>query len=82
MILGVVAALKVAGPSLARRSQCGARHGGGRDLEPGCPVGRLRKDCALDSGVCFAVAGDQLLKGATPHALQIAKELMMRPPAE
>jgi len=55
---------------------------GGRDLDPGCAVGRLRKDCALDNGVCFGVAGDQLLNGAAPRALQIAKELMKRPAAE
>ena len=27
-----------------------------------CAVGRLRKDCALDNGLCFWVSGDQLLK--------------------
>src|SRR4029079_18918603 len=29
-----------------------------------CQVGRIRKDCALDNGLCFWVVGDQLLKGA------------------
>jgi len=41
-----------------------------------CQVGRLRKDCALDNGLCFWVAGDQLLKGAALNAVQIAEELM------
>ena len=41
-----------------------------------CAVGRLRKDCALDNGLCFWVAGDQLLKGAALNAVQIAEELM------
>jgi aspartate-semialdehyde dehydrogenase len=41
-----------------------------------CQVGRLRKDCALDNGLCFWVAGDQLLKGAALNAVQIAEELL------
>ena len=41
-----------------------------------CQVGRLRMDCALDNGLCFWVAGDQLLKGAALNAVQIAEELM------
>jgi aspartate-semialdehyde dehydrogenase len=41
-----------------------------------CAVGRLRKDCALDNGLAFWVAGDQLLKGAALNAVQIAEELM------
>jgi len=41
-----------------------------------CQVGRLRKDCALDNGLCFCVAGDQLLKGAALNAVQIAEELI------
>ncbi len=41
-----------------------------------CEVGRLRMDCALDNGLCFWVAGDQLLKGAALNAVQIAEELM------
>ena len=40
-----------------------------------CQVGRLRLDCALDNGLCFWVAGDQLLKGAALNAVQIAEEL-------
>jgi aspartate-semialdehyde dehydrogenase len=39
-----------------------------------CQVGRLRLDCALDNGLCFWVAGDQLLKGAALNAVQIAEE--------
>ncbi len=54
----------------------GRGRGGGRDIEPGRGFGRLRKDCALDNGVCFWVAGDQLLNGAALNALQIAEELM------
>jgi aspartate-semialdehyde dehydrogenase len=42
-----------------------------------CQVGRLRLDCALDNGLCFWVAGDQLLKGAALNAVQIAEELLM-----
>ena len=38
-----------------------------------CQVGRLRMDCALDNGLCFWVAGDQLLKGAALNAVQIAE---------
>ena len=41
-----------------------------------CQVGRLRLDCALDNGLCFWVAGDQLLKGAALNAVQIAEELI------
>jgi aspartate-semialdehyde dehydrogenase len=41
-----------------------------------CAVGRLRMDCALDNGLCFWVAGDQLLKGAALNAVQIAEVLM------
>ena len=38
-----------------------------------CQVGRLRLDCALDNGLAFWVAGDQLLKGAALNAVQIAE---------
>ena len=41
-----------------------------------CEVGRLRQDCAFDNGLCFWVAGDQLLKGAALNAVQIAEELI------
>ncbi len=41
-----------------------------------CAVGRLRRDCALDNGLCFWVSGDQLLKGAALNAVQIAEELL------
>ena len=41
-----------------------------------CQVGRLRKDCALENGLCFWVSGDQLLKGAALNAVQIAEELL------
>jgi aspartate-semialdehyde dehydrogenase len=41
-----------------------------------CQVGRLRKDCALENGLTFWVAGDQLLKGAALNAVQIAEELL------
>lgn len=41
-----------------------------------CAVGRLRKDCALDNGLCFWVSGDQLLKGAALNAVQIAELLV------
>lgn len=41
-----------------------------------CQVGRIRKDCALDNGLCFWVVGDQLLKGAALNAVQIAEELI------
>jgi aspartate-semialdehyde dehydrogenase len=41
-----------------------------------CEVGRIRKDCALDNGLCFWVSGDQLLKGAALNAVQIAEELI------
>ena len=33
-------------------------------------------DCALDNGLCFWVAGDQLLKGAALNAVQIAEKLV------
>ena len=36
---------------------------------------RLRYDCALDNGLAFWVAGDQLLKGAALNAVQIAERL-------
>jgi aspartate-semialdehyde dehydrogenase len=48
-------------------------HVAGKDR---CEVGRLRKDCALDNGLCFWVAGDQLLKGAALNAVQIAEVLL------
>ncbi len=41
-----------------------------------CQVGRIRKDCALDNGLAFWVAGDQLLKGAALNAVQIAELLI------
>ena len=41
-----------------------------------CAVGRLRKDCALENGLCFWVSGDQLLKGAALNAVQIAEGLL------
>ena len=41
-----------------------------------CQVGRLRKDCALENGICFWVVGDQLLKGAALNAVQIAEVLL------
>ncbi len=41
-----------------------------------CQVGRLRRDCALDNGLAFWVAGDQLLKGAALNAVQIAERLL------
>jgi aspartate-semialdehyde dehydrogenase len=41
-----------------------------------CAVGRVRKDCAMDNGLCFWVSGDQLLKGAALNAVQIAEELV------
>ena len=40
-----------------------------------CQVGRLRQDCALENGLAFWVAGDQLLKGAALNAVQIAELL-------
>ena len=40
-----------------------------------CQVGRLRYDCALDNGLAFWVAGDQLLKGAALNAIQIAEQI-------
>ncbi len=44
----------------------------GRD---NCQVGRVRIDRAFDNGLCFWVAGDQLLKGAALNAVQIAELL-------
>src|SRR5580658_9991431 len=44
-----------------------------------CQVGRLRLDYAFDNGLCFWVAGDQLLKGAALNAVQIAEELLKLP---
>ena len=44
----------------------------GRD---NCQVGRVRVDCALENGLAFWVAGDQLLKGAALNAVQIAELL-------
>jgi aspartate-semialdehyde dehydrogenase len=41
-----------------------------------CAVGRIRQDCAMENGLAFWVAGDQLLKGAALNAVQIAEELM------
>lgn len=40
-----------------------------------CAVGRLRVDSALDNGLSFFVAGDQILKGAALNAIQIAEAL-------
>lgn len=40
-----------------------------------CQVGRIRHDCALENGLSFWVAGDQLLKGAALNAVQIAERL-------
>ena len=40
-----------------------------------CQAGRLRLDCALENGLAFWVAGDQLLKGAALNAVQIAELL-------
>ncbi len=40
-----------------------------------CQVGRLRLDCAMENGLAFWVAGDQLLKGAALNAVQIAELL-------
>ena len=44
----------------------------GRD---NCQVGRIRKDCAMENGLSFWVAGDQLLKGAALNAVQIAEQV-------
>jgi aspartate-semialdehyde dehydrogenase len=41
-----------------------------------CQVGRIRLDCAMENGLCFWVAGDQLLKGAALNAVQIAEVLI------
>src|ERR1043165_1898751 len=43
-----------------------------------CQVGRIRKDCAMENGLCFWVSGDQLLKGAALNAVQIAEVLLKR----
>src|SRR5205823_7018632 len=40
-----------------------------------CQVGRVRLDCAFESGLSFWVSGDQLLKGAALNAVQIAELL-------
>ena len=40
-----------------------------------CQVGRIRKDCAMENGLSFWVAGDQLLKGAALNTVQIAEEV-------
>ncbi len=42
-----------------------------------CGVGRIRIDSALDNGLSFWVAGDNLWKGAALNAIQNA-ELMVR----
>jgi aspartate-semialdehyde dehydrogenase len=47
-------------------------HCAGKD---NCEVGRVRLDCAMDNGLAFWVAGDQLLKGAALNAVQIAELL-------
>ena len=44
----------------------------GRD---NCQVGRIRKDSAMENGLSFWVAGDQLLKGAALNAVQIAEQV-------
>jgi aspartate-semialdehyde dehydrogenase len=41
-----------------------------------CAVGRLRLDNAMENGLAFWVAGDQLLKGAALNAVQIGEELL------
>jgi len=41
-----------------------------------CEAGRIRKDCALENGLCFWVSGDQLLRGAALNAVLIAEELL------
>ena len=48
-------------------------HYSGKD---NCGVGRLRLDSALDNGLAFFVAGDQLLKGAALNTVQIAEALI------
>jgi aspartate-semialdehyde dehydrogenase len=40
-----------------------------------CGVGRIRKDSALENGIAFWVAGDQLWKGAALNAVQIAESM-------
>jgi aspartate-semialdehyde dehydrogenase len=42
-----------------------------------CAVGRIRRDCAMENGLCFWVSGDQLLKGAALNAVQIAELLTL-----
>ena len=44
----------------------------GRD---NCQVGRIRKDCAMENGLSFWVAGAQLLKGAALNAVQLAEQV-------
>ncbi len=48
-----------------------------------CGVGRIRKDNVFENGLAFWVTGDQLWKGATLNAIQIAELLhekgMIRP---
>lgn len=43
-----------------------------------CAVGRLRIDSALDNGLAFWIAGDQVWKGAALNAIQIAEYLSDR----
>jgi aspartate-semialdehyde dehydrogenase len=40
-----------------------------------CQAGRIRRDCAMENGLSFWVAGDQLLKGAALNTVQIAEEV-------
>ena len=40
-----------------------------------CQAGRIRVDCAMENGLSFWVAGDQLLKGAALNTVQIAEEV-------
>lgn len=40
-----------------------------------CQAGRVRLDCALENGLALWVSGDQLLKGASLNAVQIAELL-------
>ena len=40
-----------------------------------CQIGRIRRDCAMENGLSFWVAGDQLLKGAALNTVQIAEEV-------
>jgi aspartate-semialdehyde dehydrogenase len=41
-----------------------------------CGVGRLRLDTALDNGLSFWVAGDNLWKGAALNSIQIAEAMI------